>query len=234
VRANFVQSEEGFCLVQEYIPAESLAGGRSLSVDQIQDIALQTLEILVYLQSLHPPILHRDIKPENLLYDGDKIHLVDFGLSRFGSENVANSSIMVGTIGFIPPEIFSGREPSKASDLYSLGATIICLFSGKSSLRLSELMGDDFSFGNKAFIGIPQPFSDWLKEMVAAKVSDRFTDAAEAIQEFEKIRQSSMSHQHAYQREEKSEERVFFHKGTAGHVSTEQFLAKSLPKWPKF
>jgi serine/threonine protein kinase len=179
------QSDEGFCLVQEYIPAESLAGGRSLTTDQIQEVARQTLEILVYLQSLHPPVLHRDIKPENLLFNGEKVYLVDFGLSRFGGKNVALSSVMAGTLGYMAPELFAGREPTVAADIYGLGATLICIASAKSSAKLNELMGEDFSFLPSAFENLPKPFATWLKRVVAAKLSDRFADAAEALEKLE-------------------------------------------------
>jgi serine/threonine protein kinase len=175
------QSDDGYCLIQEYINAESLGAQRSLTIEQVQSIAHQILEILVYLQSLHPPVLHRDIKPENLLFNGEKVYLVDFGLSRFGGKNVALSSVMAGTLGYMAPELFAGREPTVAADIYGLGATLICIASAKSSAKLNELMGEDFSFLPSAFENLPKPFATWLKRVVAAKLSDRFADAAEAL-----------------------------------------------------
>lgn len=176
------ESEQGFCLVQEYIPAPSLAEVRSRSLEQIQDIGRQLLEILVYLQSLHPPVLHRDIKPENILFnDQGKVFLVDFGLSRSGSANVSVSSIMVGTTGFIPPELFAGREPSKASDLYSLGATLLGLLTGTPSHNMDRLLGDNFRFSEAAYDEVDRPYAMWLRKMTAVRVRDRFADAATAL-----------------------------------------------------
>jgi serine/threonine protein kinase len=179
---NF-EHETGFCLVQEYIPAPSLAEVRSRSLEQIQDIGHQLLEILVYLQKLHPPVLHRDIKPENILCnDDDKVFLVDFGLSRLGSAEVAASSIMVGTTGFIPPELFAGREPTKASDLYSLGATLVSLITGTPSTKMDRLLGEDFRFVDAAYDEVDRPYSNWLRKMTAVQVRDRFADAASALE----------------------------------------------------
>jgi serine/threonine protein kinase len=180
------ESETGFCLVQEYIPAPSLAEVRSRSLEQIQDIGRQLLEILVYLQGLHPAVLHRDIKPENILCNDDgKVFLVDFGFSRLGSAEVAVSSIMIGTTGFIPPELFSGREPTKASDLYSLGATLLSLITGTPSTKMDRLLGEDFRFSNNAYDGIDRSYANWLRKMTAVRVGDRFTDAAAALEGLE-------------------------------------------------
>jgi serine/threonine protein kinase len=182
-----VESETGFCLVQEYIAASSLAEVRSRSLEQIQDIGRQILEILVYLQGLHPPVLHRDIKPENILCNEQgEIFLVDFGFSRLGSQDVAASSIMIGTTGFIPPELFSGREPTKASDLYSLGATLLSLITGTPSTKMDRLLGEDFRFSAAAFEGVDRQYASWLKKMTAVRVSDRFADAAAALDELQK------------------------------------------------
>jgi serine/threonine protein kinase len=187
------ESKTGFCLVQEYIAAPSLAEVRSRSLEQIQDIGRQLLNILVYLQALHPPVLHRDLKPENILCNEEgQVYLIDFGLSRLESDNVAISSIVVGTLGFMPPELFSGREPSKAADLYSLGATLLCLISGKPPTRMSELLEEDYSFSERVYEGLEQSYSAWLRKMVAPRLNDRFPNAAAALEGFEQGQQEAV------------------------------------------
>ncbi|MCL6754490.1 protein kinase [Nostoc sp. CCCryo 231-06] len=96
---------DGFCLVQEYINAPSLAKTRSFAPEEIKQIAVKALEILVYLQNRIPPIIHRDIKPENILVDEQlNVYIIDFGFARVESEEVSASSVFRGTPGFIPPE----------------------------------------------------------------------------------------------------------------------------------
>ncbi len=56
-------TSNGFCLVQEYIDAPSLATPRTFEPEDIKQIAIQVLEILAYLQCRIPCIIHRDIKP---------------------------------------------------------------------------------------------------------------------------------------------------------------------------
>lgn len=178
---DFFDTSDGWCLVQQYIKAESLAG-QQRSPDQVKDIAIQVLQILVYLQSLNSPLIHRDIKPENLLQTKDgTIYLVDFGFSRAGFDDLSASSVMLGTVGFMPPEYMFGGPPTKAADLYSLGATLICLLTGTPTHRMGELI-EDFSISDKAFEQCTdEGFRDWLVKLTKMRVVERFQDAQEAL-----------------------------------------------------
>ena len=91
------ETSDGFCLVQEYIHASTLAEPRSFSPEEIKQIAVKILEILVYLQNRIPSVIHRDIKPENILVDEQiNVYLIDFGFARIGSHDVAGSSVFKG------------------------------------------------------------------------------------------------------------------------------------------
>ncbi|MBV8884090.1 MAG: protein kinase family protein, partial [Chroococcidiopsidaceae cyanobacterium CP_BM_RX_35] len=78
------ETASGFCLVQEYKPADSLVAQHHWSAEEVKRIAVALLEALVYLQSVCPPIIHRDIKPEHILVErqGLKVYLVDFGFAH--------------------------------------------------------------------------------------------------------------------------------------------------------
>lgn len=75
------QTPNGFCIVQEYKNAPSLAHPYPWTPEEIKQIAVATLQILAYLQQQKPPIIHRDIKPENILVNRLnqelKVYLVD-------------------------------------------------------------------------------------------------------------------------------------------------------------
>jgi serine/threonine protein kinase len=178
------QTPTGFCLVQEYKNAPSLALLRSFDPDEIKQIAVSLLNILIYLQNRIPSICHRDIKPENILVD-DKInvYLVDFGLARIGDGEVGMSSVAKGTIGFMAPEQLFNRQLSEASDLYGLGATLICLLTGTSSTTISNLIDDDYRINFKHLVPkLSLRWIEWLQKMVELKPKDRFPDAATALE----------------------------------------------------
>lgn len=138
------ETEAGFCMVQEYKHALSLAVSRSFQPEEIKEIAITLLEILIYLQNRLPVVIHRDLKPENILVDErGKVYLVDFGFARLGGENLAMSSVTLGTLGFMPPEQLYNRQLTPATDLYSLGMTLICLLTKTKSREVDTLIDED-------------------------------------------------------------------------------------------
>ncbi|MBD2204571.1 serine/threonine protein kinase [Calothrix sp. FACHB-1219] len=175
---------DGFCLIQEYINAENLAEliGH-FELEEIKQIAIQVLEILVYLQNLKPGVIHRDIKPENILVDEEcNVYLIDFGFARIGSQEVAGSSVFKGTPGFIPPEQMF--EPTKATDLYALGATLICLLTEIRSTEIRELCDRNNPYQIQFQNRLPRlslSFIGWLEKMVQPLQKDRFSTAKEAL-----------------------------------------------------
>jgi len=178
------ETSDGFCLVQEYIHASTLAEPRSFSPEEIKQIAVKILEILVYLQNRIPSVIHRDIKPENILVDEQiNVYLIDFGFARIGSQEVAASSVFKGTPGFIPPEQMF--KPTNATDLYALGATLICLLTGIKSTKIDQLQDEDDPYLIKFRHLLSQlslRFIGWLEKMVQPKQKERFTNAELALE----------------------------------------------------
>ena len=181
------ETDNGYCLVTEYFPADTLAVGRSFTPDQIKQIAVQILEILVYLQERMPPVIHRDVKPENILVDDNlNVYLIDFGFARVGSGSVAMSSANAGTFGFMAPEQIRNLKLTNASDLYGLGLTLICLI---GAIRSTDI-GNYIDFSNQLdrskidpkLKGCSLTFVKWLDQMVAPDPSKRFADAKTALE----------------------------------------------------
>lgn len=172
-----------FYLVQEYKNAPSLGLKRSFNPEEIKQIALSILEILVYLQKQVPSIIHRDIKPENILVDEElNAYLVDFGLARIQGAKVALSSFIAGTPGFMPPEEQFGHSLTEASDLYSLGATLICLLTNTRSVEIGKLIDDNYRFNFQQLVPQISPsFRWWLMKMVERNRKRRYANAAIAL-----------------------------------------------------
>lgn len=183
------ETNDGFCMVQEYKAAPTLGNRRTFKPIEIKKIALSVLEILVDLQSRMPPIFHRDIKPENILVDDrHQAYLIDFGLARIDLQEVAVSSMVAGTPGFMAPEELFNRPLTKASDLYSLGATIICLITNTRSIDINNLLDDNYHLKfNHLVTGVNPLFIKWLQKMVASNPRDRFPDASAAQQKLGSI-----------------------------------------------
>ncbi|MEG4841872.1 serine/threonine-protein kinase [Microcoleus sp. B9-D4] len=187
------QTDSGFCMVQEYKNAES-AVARTFSPPDIKQIAIATLEIIAYLQSQKPPVIHRDIKPENLLIDEElNVYLVDFGFARLGCGNIAASSVVKGTMGFMPPEQMFNRELTKASDLYGLGITLICLLTGTKSADVGNLVDANYGIHFRHLVPpLQQGWMNWLERMVAPRIQDRYQSAADALAALQSLDVSSL------------------------------------------
>ncbi|MBW4518488.1 MAG: serine/threonine protein kinase [Scytolyngbya sp. HA4215-MV1] len=180
---NSFQTGDGFCLVQEYKPATSLATASSLNPAQIKTIAIATLEILVYLQNRIPPIIHRDIKPANILLDANSnVYLVDFGFAHVGEGEVGISSVVKGTLGFMPPEQLFNRQLTEGSDLYGLGMTLICLLTGTKADQVGNLVDITYRVSFKHLVPkLNMQWVGWLEKMVEPRLKDRFPNAVAAL-----------------------------------------------------
>lgn len=177
-----IETDDGFCLIQEYIPASNLNDFRQLSLPEVIHVASNILKILVYLQGQNPPVLHRDLQPANILVnDSLQIFLIDFGFATLGSQEVSGSSVFKGTPGFIAPEQII--KPTPASDIYSLGVTLVCLLARKNITEIRHYASLDDPYQLKLQPLFPlqnRKLISWLEKMTNAKPSKRFSDALTA------------------------------------------------------
>lgn len=179
---------KGFALVQNYIDAPSLtsclAVGRSFSESDIKQIAEAMLNILIYLHQRQPAIIHRDIKPSNILLSNrsgnsvGQVYLIDFGAVKNVATVEGGTITVVGTYGYMPPEQFGGKT-TPASDLYSLGATLIYLATGKHPTDLPEQDGRIFF---EDLVSLNPALMHWLRKMSEPIRDRRFKSANEALQ----------------------------------------------------
>lgn len=183
------QMADGFCMVQDYLNAKSLAEPRSWTPQQVKEVAICSLKILVYLQSQKPSVIHRDLKPENILIDREgRVYLVDFGFARMGGGEISASSVVKGTMGFMPPEQLFNRRLTAASDLYGLGGTLICLLTGTKSVDIGNLMDAEYRLHFRHLVPpLERGWMNWLEKMTEPKVGDRFVNAAAALSVLESI-----------------------------------------------
>ncbi len=179
------ENDMSFCLVTEYVNGRTLSAKRVFTADDVPRIIVQLLEILVYLQQCVPPIIHRDIKPENIMLDDElNVYLIDFGFARVGAS--ANmSSVAAGSFGFMSPEQLRNLTLGKASDLYSLGMTLICMLGNIASSELGEYIDEKNQLDRKKVAPILSNYNPrlvlWLYNMVKPSAADRYVDAEQAL-----------------------------------------------------
>ncbi|TDD36598.1 serine/threonine protein kinase [Actinomadura sp. KC06] len=157
-QASWQLSHPGIAIVHDVL-AESgrtwivsqLIEGRSLQdvlsergplpPSQVAEFGRQLLEAL---QHAHEAgVTHRDIKPGNvLLSDMGRAVLTDFGIGQIErTQMTAQPGLLVGSPGFLPPEVMQGAWAGPASDLWSLGATLYMAVEGRSPFERQSVMG---------------------------------------------------------------------------------------------
>ncbi len=116
------QQGDAFYYAMEYLPDGSLAAGqhdRSTVIAAVADAARAA-------HALHEAgIVHRDIKPENVLLAGGHGKLADLGLSHILAPGVTVTGMgTTRSLEYTDPALIQGAAPSRATDVFSLGATL--------------------------------------------------------------------------------------------------------------
>ncbi len=175
-----------YYLVMEFISGGDLATRQQLVGGRFDEFtvtmwAIQICDVLDYLHTQHPPIIYRDLKPANVMVDpeANRVVLIDFGIARVVAPQQKGVTA-VGTMGYAPPELFSGQVEPR-SDIYSLGATMFHLLTGVDP-RDQPLLIFDFTRNptpRQLNPEITPPMEQILMRAVAYAPEERFTSARE-------------------------------------------------------
>jgi eukaryotic-like serine/threonine-protein kinase len=186
---------------------------RSLDLRRLLGTFVDVCNTVAYAHSRG--VLHRDLKPDNIILDeyGETL-VVDWGLAKTGaidvdsalnvgaSPPVSTSSTpytlagtTLGTPGFMSPEQAMGRlsDLSPASDVYSLGATLYCLLTGKTPfnepdpiLILPKVCAGDFPRPREVKSKVPVALEAICLKAMAVSPDDRYSSAGTLGEEIER------------------------------------------------
>jgi serine/threonine protein kinase len=137
IYGHFTDREHWY-LAMDFIAGETLDEYLSklrrghLTVETVLDIGIQLCEVLGYLHSQQPPIIFRDVKPANVMRTATgHLYLIDFGIARRFRPGQKHDTTVLGSPGYAPPEQYGRAQTTVQSDIYSLGATLRFLLTGK-------------------------------------------------------------------------------------------------------
>ncbi len=144
-------------LILEYVEGTGLRQAireGSLSWEERLQVAEELLEAVAAAHA--SGVVHRDLKPENvMLRAGGGVAILDFGLARSEGvpewrsrgavgdggpppEGLTAEDVVVGTPGYIPPELVRGSSAGAAADVYALGLVLQELFTGEPAFDTSQ------------------------------------------------------------------------------------------------
>jgi serine/threonine protein kinase len=128
-------------IAMEFVQGQSLDARLAIhpfTVDEVIEIGIQIAEALE--EAREHDIVHRDLKSANiLLSQRNKVKILDFGLAkRLGNHRdpqsqtgLTHNGAVIGTLAYMSPEQATGGEVDHRSDLFSLGAVLYELLSGR-------------------------------------------------------------------------------------------------------
>ena len=179
--------------VMPYVEGETLRERidreRQLPVDEAVEISKDVAEAL---QSAHEAgVIHRDIKPANILLSKGRPLVADFGIalavSVAGGGRLTETGLSIGTPYYMSPEQASAdREPTPASDVYSLGCVLYEMLvgepphSGRSAQAvLAKVLTENVKPPADTRAAIPAHVDAVTRKALERLPADRFTSAAD-------------------------------------------------------
>jgi len=158
------------------------------SVAQIVDIVSQLLEALQYAHERG--VWHRDVKPANILVMGNgRVKVTDFGIARIESSMLTQVGAIMGTPGFIAPEMYLSDAFDSRIDLFAAGVVLYQLLAGVPPFTGSA---DKVMFKVCYETPVPpsvagrlvslQPFDAVVMKALARKPDERFATAAQFLE----------------------------------------------------
>ena len=184
---------EGYAYIaMEYVEGHSLRDCVESKVrfntDQTINIVSQLLKALQYAHE--HGVWHRDVKPANILLVTDGlIKVTDFGIARVESLSLAQADAIMGTPGFIAPEMYLGEEFDHRIDLFAAGVVFYQLLAG-----VAPFVGTPEKIMFKVCYETPlpasvvarqpslRPFDAVVLKALARRPEDRFSSAAEFLE----------------------------------------------------
>ncbi|MCK5056435.1 MAG: tetratricopeptide repeat protein [Candidatus Aminicenantes bacterium] len=196
------QQKQRLFIAMELLEGQTLdARIREQGKIQVKECLHISLQIAGALIKIHGEnIVHRDLKPANIMViqknnRPDFVKLLDFGLAKMKFETtITESGIVIGTINYIPPEQLSGDEFSAPGDIYSLGAIMYEMvtgkktFHGESSTDIMRQILDTSPIQPHMFTpGIPPELNRLIMQMLAKHTPRRPTIGA-VVEKLDEIR----------------------------------------------
>ncbi len=193
------ETEDGsYYIAMEYSPGgnlkERIREKGPLPAEEAVEIGLQLARALRVAHDRG--IVHRDVKPQNVLLTGPgKAKVADFGIARAVAASTATKTgFVVGAAHYLSPEQALGHPATPRSDLYSLGVVLYEMLTGvvphdaetQVGVVMKHVSGRPLPPGD-VNAEVPEGLDAVVVHLLARDPEDRYRDAAELIEDLERV-----------------------------------------------
>ena len=145
---DLVEEGPSAAIVMEFVDGKTLNELRAEQPDLVFHPATlrpwvdQLINALEYAHS-QPKMVHRDLKPHNLMVNkDDQLKVADFGIASCVRDSVSRISVKAnnaGTLVYMSPQQLMGEVPTFSDDIYSFGATVFELLTGRPPFYAGDI-----------------------------------------------------------------------------------------------
>ena len=198
-------------IAYEFVDGKTLrefAKDTPVSITSAVEIAIQIGSALV--EAHAAGIVHRDLKPDNVMIrTSGLVKLLDFGIARLTSpveststsvtviHDRTQSGLLIGTPQFMSPEQARGTEVNQQTDLFSFGAILYELLSGRSPFAadtLSDIIVAVLTREPARLTGVPLQLANVVSKALEKDRSRRYETATELLHDLTAVKRDLQGH----------------------------------------
>lgn len=191
-------------LVMELLPGISLHDRLREKKSILEEVPGLGLQLTAGLAAAHDEgVIHRDLKPGNLRVTPDgRLKILDFGLAKFfhpeagpdATLSAADSSSMSGTVPYMAPEQLRGGVADTRTDIYSAGAVLYEMATGRRPFPerhlarlIDDILNSDPPPASRINPGVSPAMESVLRKALAHRPEDRHQSARELQADLERL-----------------------------------------------
>jgi tetratricopeptide (TPR) repeat protein/predicted Ser/Thr protein kinase len=177
-------------IVMEYVEGETLAASLRRGPMLLERAVAIGLDLTDALAAAHAAgVIHRDLKPGNIIITGTgDLKVLDFGLAktlqREDDANLTHPGQVLGTPGYVAPEQLLGKPADVRCDVYSAGAILYEMLTGRAPFEQGDSMGRALAAlmervppPHQVNVTVPRDLSDVVQRAMARDPGDRYQTA---------------------------------------------------------
>ena len=197
---DFGELDGHLFIAMEYVEGSDLetllAQPHGLTLQTRLEIMIDVLAGLAYAHQ--HGIVHRDLTPANIRVTTEpRGKLMDFGVAHLESQKMTQTGVMIGTPNYMAPEYISGKPVTASSDIFSMGAVLYEVLTGRKPFLgdtlhalLFSVVQSDPAPPSEIVPSLPRALDTVVLKAMAKEPADRYGTAIEMAQALTAVRAS--------------------------------------------